>query len=204
MKDLGFNIRPFINKSKVKKVFSSTFLIFTLVYVSLAFGAEEAGHGAEWKEWLWKILNFAILVFILVKFLGKPFKNFLKQRTELIEKTLKEAREAKELAAKALAEVEDRLKSKDKEIQDIISISERSARVEYDQLIKQGEEMREKVIAQAKSNIDYELKAAIDTIKAEAVEIAMELAEKKIKERLSETEQMRLIEESLSRMEAKK
>lgn len=204
MKDLGFNIRSFINKSKVKKVFSSTFLIFTLVYVSLAFGAEEAGHGAEWKEWLWKILNFAILVFILVKFLGKPFKNFLKQRTELIEKTLKEAREAKELAAKALAEVEDRLKSKDKEIQDIISISERSARVEYDQLIKQGEEMREKVIAQAKSNIDYELKAAIDTIKAEAVEIAMELAEKKIKERLSETEQMRLIEESLSRMEAKK
>lgn len=204
MKDLRFNIRSFVNKTKVRKVFFSTFLIFTLVYVSLAFGAEEAGHGAEWKEWLWKILNFAILVFILVKFLGKPLKNFLKQRTELIEKTLKEAREAKELAAKALAEVEERLKSKDKEIQDIISISERSARVEYDQLIKQGEEMKEKVIAQAKSNIDYELKAAIDTIKAEAVEIAMELAEKKIKERLSETEQMRLIEESLSRMEAKK
>lgn len=179
-------------------------IICSVVFVSLAFGAEEAGHGAEWKEWLWKILNFAILVFILVKFLGKPFKNFLKQRTELIEKTLNEAREAKELAAKALAEVEERLKTKDKEIQDIISISERSARAEYDQLIRQGEEMREKVIAQAKSNIDYELKAAIDTIKAEAVEIAMELAEKKIQERLSEKEQMRLIEESLSRMEVKK
>ncbi|MFN3395274.1 MAG: ATP synthase F0 subunit B, partial [Thermodesulfovibrionales bacterium] len=154
MKDSGF-----INRSGIRKI--STFLfIFSLAFVSLAFGAEEATHGAEWKEWLWKILNFAILVFILVKFLGKPFKNFLKQRTELIEKTLKEAREAKELAARALAEVEDRLKSKDKEIQDIISISERSARVEHDQLIKQGEEMREKVIAQAKSNIDYELKAA--------------------------------------------
>ncbi|MFN3479499.1 MAG: F0F1 ATP synthase subunit B [Thermodesulfovibrionales bacterium] len=204
MKYSGFNIFAFIIKPKTRKIFSSMFLIFSLVFVSLAFGAEEAGHGAEWKEWLWKILNFAILVFILVKFLGKPFKNFLKQRTELIEKTLNEAREAKELAARALAEVEDRLKSKDKEIQDIISISERSARVEYDQLIKQGEEMKEKVIAQAKSNIDYELKAAIETIKAEAVEIAMELAEKKIKERLSETEQMRLIEESLSRMEAKK
>lgn len=204
MKDSGFNILAFIIKPKTKKIFSSIFLIFSFVYVSLAFGAEGASHGVEWKEWLWKILNFAILVFILVKFLGKPFKNFLKQRTELIEKTLKEAREAKELAARALAEVEDRLKSKDKEIQDIISISERSARVEYDQLIKQGEEMREKVIAQAKSNIDYELKAAIETIKAEAVEIAMELAEKKIKERLSETEQIKLIEESLFRMEAKK
>lgn len=176
----------------------------SLTLASLAFGAEEAAHGAEWKEWLWKILNFGILVFILVKFLGKPFKNFLRQRTELIEKTLKEAREAKELAAKALAEVEERLKSKDKEIQEIISISERSARTEYDQLIKQGEEMREKVIAQAKTNIDYELKAAIDTIRAEAVEIAMELAEKKLRERLSEAEQIRLIEESLSKVEEKK
>lgn len=177
-------------------------LIFA--FVSTAFCAEEAGHGGEWKEWLWKILNFVILVFILVKFLGKPFKNFLKERTELIEKTLKEAREAKELAEKALAEVEERLKSKDKEIQDIISISERSAKIEYDQLIRQGEEMKEKVITQAKSNIEYELKAAIDRIRAEAVEIAMELAEKKIKERLSEEQQLRLIEESLSKMEARK
>lgn len=180
------------------------FLIFSIFSVSMAFGAEGASHGAEWKEWLWKILNFAILLFILVKFLGKPFKNFLKQRTEMIEKTLNEAREAKELAAKALAEVEERLKSKDKEIHDIISIAERSARAEYDQLVNQGEEMKVKVIEQAKSNIEYELKAAVDTIRAEAVEIAMELAEKKIKERLSEAEQIRLIEESLSKMEAKK
>ena len=193
----------FMSRSGIRKI-SPFFIIFILAFVSLAFGAEEATHGAEWKEWLWKILNFAILVFILVKFLGKPFKNFLRQRTELIEKTLNEAREAKELAAKALAEVEERLKSKDKEIQDIISISERSAKAEYDQLIKQGEEMRDKVVAQAKSNIDFELKAAIDAIKSEAVEIAMELAEKKIKDRLSEEKQLRLIEESLSKMEAKK
>lgn len=197
-------------RSSKFKIISLTFfnclsmIGISLTLASLAFGAEEAAHGAEWKEWLWKILNFGILVFILVKFLGKPFKNFLRQRTELIEKTLKEAREAKELAAKALAEVEERLKSKDKEIQEIISISERSARTEYDQLIKQGEEMREKVIAQAKTNIDYELKAAIDTIRAEAVEIAMELAEKKLRERLSEAEQIRLIEESLSKVEEKK
>jgi F-type H+-transporting ATPase subunit b len=194
------------NSDLMNSILSLSCLISLLctIFVSVAFGAEEAGHAAEWKEWLWKILNFGILVFILVKFLGKPFKNFLRQRTELIEKTLNEAREAKELAAKALAEVEERLRSKDKEVQDIISISERSAKAEYEELIKQGEEMSEKVIAQAKMNIDYELKAAINTIKAEAVEIAMELAEKKLKERLSEAEQMRLIEESLSKMEGKK
>lgn len=200
---ISTGVKNVIDRPQFKRAF---LIAMTLIFafVSTAFCAEEAGHGGEWKEWLWKILNFAILVFILVKFLGKPFKNFLKQRTELIEKTLKEAREARELAEKALAEVEERLKSKDKEIQDIISISERSGKTEYDQLIRQGEEMKEKVITQAKSNIEYELKAAIDTIRAEAVEIAMELAEKKIKERLSEEQQLRLIEESLSKMEARK
>ena len=40
-------------------------------------------------------------------------KGFFKKRTELIEQSLREAREAKELAQKALAEVEERLKTKD-------------------------------------------------------------------------------------------
>ena len=43
-------------------------------------------------------------------------KGFFKKRTELIEQSLREAREAKELAQKALAEVEERLKVKDSEI----------------------------------------------------------------------------------------
>ena len=48
-------------------------------------------------------------------------KGFFRKRTELIEQSLKEAREAKELAQKALAEVEGRLKTIDKEVEEIIA-----------------------------------------------------------------------------------
>ena len=48
-------------------------------------------------------------------------KGFFRKRTELIEQSLKEAKEAKELAQKALAEVEDRLKMIDKEVEEIIA-----------------------------------------------------------------------------------
>ncbi|MGD0885053.1 MAG: F0F1 ATP synthase subunit B [Thermodesulfovibrionales bacterium] len=178
--------------------------ILPLALVSLAFGAEESAHGGgEWKEWLWKILNFAILVFILVKFLQKPLKEFLRKRTELIEKTLKEAQEAKELAAKALAEVEGRLKLKDKEIEDILARAQRSATAEHDLLVQNGDQMREKIIEQARNNIEYELRLAKESIKAEAVQIAMELAEKKLKEQLTKDNQVKLIEESLNRLEGK-
>ena len=184
--------------------FSLLFFICFFLYGGIVSGAEEAAaNGAEWKEWLWRILNFAILVAILVKFANKPLREFLKKRTELIEKSLKEAQEAKELAEKALAEVEERLKLKDKEIEDILSHTRRSAEKERSFLLQQGEQMKEKILEQAKTNIDYELRQARDSIKAEAAGIALELAEKKLKEKLTKEEQIRLIEESLKRMESK-
>jgi len=180
------------------------FCILQFALVTVAFGAEEAAHGGEWKEWLWKILNFAILVGVLVWFAKKPLQEFLRKRTELIEKTLQEAKEARELAQKALAEVEERLKLKDREIEEIVAHAQQSAKREKDLLVQQGEQMKEKILEQAKNNIDYEVRLAKDSIKAEAVEIALELAEKKLKGKLSSEEQIRLIEESLARMETKK
>ncbi len=177
--------------------------ILQFVFISFAFGAEEAAHRGIWEEYRWQLLNFAVLVAVLVWFLKKPLKEFLKKRTEIIEKTLKEAQEAKELARKALAEVEERLKVKDKEIEEIVTQSQRSAKTEQEFLIQQGEQMKEKILEQAKNNIEYELKLAKDAIKSEASELALELAEKKLKEKLTKEEQIRLIEESLKRMETK-
>ncbi len=188
-------------QSRLLSVFS--FCIFQFVFVSLAFAEEAAAHESLFDDYKWKIVNFAILVAVLVWFLKKPLKEFLRKRTETIEKTLKEATEAKELAQKALAAVEDRLKLKDKEIQEILSRSQGSAVGEKEALIKQGEQMKEKILEQARNNIDYEVRLAKESIKAEAAGIALELAEKKLRDKLTKEEQIRLIEESLKRMETK-
>lgn len=182
--------------------FFSAFILLVSA-ADVAFGAEGSAHGNEWKEWLWKVLNFAVLVFILVKFLGKPLRAFLKQRTELIEKTLKEAREARELAEQALAEIEGKLRLKDKELQDIMAQTEQSAKKEQALLINQGENMKYKILEQAKNSIDYDLKLAKDAIKSEVIVLSMELAEKKIKEELPAERQLRLVEESLAKMETR-
>ncbi len=182
---------------------ASLFFVAYVICSGTAFGAEGTAHGGLWEEYRWKILNFAILVAVLVYFAKKPLKEFLRKRTEIIEKTLKEAKEARELAEKALAEVEERLKLKDREMEEILSRTRLSADKEQALLIQQGEQMKEKILEQAKSNIDYELRLAREAIKAEAVEVAMELAEKKLKEKLTREEQIRLIEESLKRMETK-
>jgi F-type H+-transporting ATPase subunit b len=177
------------------------FCILSFAFAFVAFGAEEeAAHAPWWKDYFWKIINFGILFIILYKFGKKPLQSMLKQRTEMIEKTLKEAREAKELAEKALREVDVRLKEKDKEIAEILSITRRSGETERENLMEQGDRLKEKILEQAKANIAFELKHAKEAIKAEAAEIAIELAEKKLKEKLTKEEQEKLLEESIAKM----
>ena len=176
------------------------FFILSLTFVAYAFGSgggEEGEHGSILKVYIYKIINFLILVIILFKFGRKPLGDFLKKRTELIEKTLSEAKEAKEAALKALKEAEERFKTKDAEVAAIVAAARKSGEIERDRIIEESGRLKEKILEQAKTNIEYELKHAKESIKAEAVELAMELAEKKLKDKLTKGEQERLLDESL-------
>jgi F-type H+-transporting ATPase subunit b len=191
--------------SKFKKVILALF-IMSLMFASYAFGsaaAEEGEHGSVFKDYIWKIINFLILAVILFKFAKKPLQNFLQKRTELIEKTLNEAKEAKEAATKALKEVEERLKVKDSEIAAIMAAAKKSGEHEKEAIIAESDKLRDKILEQAKTNIEYELKHAKEAIKAEAVELAMELAEKKLKDKLTKEEQEKLLDESLAKIGGK-
>jgi F-type H+-transporting ATPase subunit b len=182
-------------------------LVLTLVVAVPAFSATGGGgeaHGPDLKAFLWQVVNFAILVAILLFFARKPIRDLLKNRTESIQKSIEEAREAREKAEEALAKVEERLKEKDREVADILATAERSGLKEREAIIEEGERLSRKIVEQARANIEYELKQAREAIKAEAVELAMEIAEKKIREKLSEEEQKRLFEESLKKLESGK
>ncbi len=175
-----------------------------LASAASVFAAEGGGeHVGSAMEWVWRLVNFGILVFVLVKFAGKPMKDYFQQRKALIEKSIQEAREAKALAAKALAEVEERLKLKDKEIEGIKAASVSSGEREKVRLIEEGELLSAKILEQAKSNIEYEVKKAKDVIRTEAVEAAMQLAEEKIKSKMTQEDQDRLLQESLKLLEGK-
>lgn len=177
-------------------------LLFVPFAIASAGGGEE--HPSILQAYLWPVINFLILVGVMTYVLKKmDVKGFFKKRTELIEQSLREAREAKELAQKALAEVEERLKVKDTEIEQIIAAAKQSGENEKARLIEEGDKLKTRILEQAKTNIDYEVKRAKESIKEEAVEIAMELAEKKLKEKLSKDEQLKLLEESLAKIEGK-
>jgi F-type H+-transporting ATPase subunit b len=187
------------------KVFLFIFSLFTIhcsLFTDIAFAAEGGEHAFAWKELIWPAINFAILVLVLVKFGKKPIQDFLKKRTELIEKSLREAEEAKELARKALVEVKERLKKTDREIDEILTAAKKAGEKEKEAIIAEGEKLRSKILEQTKANIEFELQKAKKAIKSEAALAALELAEKQIKEQLGNKEQLMLIDGYIKKLEA--
>ncbi|HDH04957.1 MAG TPA: ATP synthase F0 subunit B [Nitrospirae bacterium] len=185
---------------------SICFIIITvsLMFVSAAFASGGGGeHHFTWMDWLWPLVNFAVLVAILVFFSRKPVVEYFKKRTELIENSLKEASEAKELAQKTLNEVRGRLKTTDSEIEQILAAAKKSGEKEKEAIIAEGVRLKEKILEQAKANIDFELQKAREKIKADAALLALDLAEKQIKEKLGKKEQEVLIDDYIKRLEAK-
>ena len=176
-----------------------------LLTVSFAFASgAEGGEPNLFKAYFWAIINFLILVFLLAFMMKKmDIKGYFRKRTELIEQSLKEAREAKELAQKALKEVEERLKIKDREVEDILKAARESGERESGRLAEEGDKLNARILEQTKNNIDFEVKMAKEAIKHEAVEVAMELAEKKLKGKLTKDEQVKLLEESIAKIEGK-
>lgn len=177
-----------------------------LIFVVSSIAAEAEGHGEHaftWRDWLWPVVNFAILVIVLFFFGRKPISDYFKKRTEGIEKSLQEAKEAKELARKALEEVRSRLKNTDQDIEQILKAAKTSGEKEKEEIIAEGQRLKEKIIEQARANIELELQKAKETIKSEAALVALEQAEKQIREKLGKKEQEELINDYIKRLEEK-
>ncbi|MBI5141962.1 MAG: ATP synthase F0 subunit B [Nitrospirae bacterium] len=166
----------------------------------------EGGHKEEMVEFfstgfMWTVINFTLIAFVLVKFAKEPIQEALRQRRETIEKTMKDAAEAKELALKGLEEARRREKDKDIEIESILSDARATAERERKSLIEQGERISRDMVERARLSIDVELQRAKDDLRAEAVTLAMEIAADKISRETTDDDQKRLLTEYIGRME---
>lgn len=165
-----------------------------------------AGQGDVHNSWLvidtWKALNFAVLAIVLF-FLGrKPVKAFFSSRTKEIEDELKDLEQKKAEAEKQLAEYQARFNNLDHESKLIVQ--------EY---IKQGEEAKKRIIAQAeaqaekledmaKRTIEQEFKSARVKLQQEISALAVDQAEHVIQSAISSEDQEKLVDDYLKKVVA--
>lgn len=147
---------------------------------------------------VWMLVIFIALIFLLKKFAWKPILDAVNEREEGIRNALLSAENAK------------------KEMQNLKADNEKllaEARLERDSMIKEAREIKEKMIndakaeaqvagqqmiEQAKASIESEKNAAMAELKAQVSTLSLDIAEKLLKEELSNKEsQTKLVEKML-------
>lgn len=160
--------------------------------------ARLTGLDNEKAYWLSVLLNFGVVVLIIAWLVKKNVPGMFKARNESIQKRIEEARKTSEEARRRLTEVEGRLSRLDVEIAEMRREADENARAEEKRIETEVEEERRRIVTAAEQEITAAAGAARRELKAYAAELAVNLAEKKIKVS-ADTDQM-LVREFTSQL----
>lgn len=191
--------------SVLKKLAPFCYGLFGVIHASLALAQEEAGHGGEEAmtfvgDWLPRLVNFAIIAAVVVYFTRKPVRDFFKNRSAEIAKAMQESKETRERAVAALAEMERKIKELEAETSKLIADAQARGEKDRQTLVEEGRKAAQDIQAQAKQGIELEVMKAKSALAAEAALLSLDLAEGRIKDKISKQDHERIVKEYISKV----
>lgn len=133
----------------------------------------------------WMLLSFSILLFILTKFAWKPIAKMLKAREEAIDNALHAAEKAREEIL-LIQNENEALLAQAKEERDVILAEARKIK---DKILEEAKDKAniegQRIIDTARENIHFEKMQAITDLKNEVAKLSIEIAEKILRDELS-------------------
>lgn len=153
--------------------------------------------GVDLKEIIFVIVNFLILVFVLGKFLYKPFLEVLEKRKETIQASFDRADEKNAEADRRLAEYKKTLSDAEAEGREIISRAKERADEQADIIIREAREEAARIVSSAQKDIERERILAATEMKDEIGKLAVLAAEKIIMKEIDLSGHDRLIEQAI-------
>lgn len=186
-----------------KTVMTAVLLVCLTTGVAYASGEGGNGHadsGVLLKDFLWRCLNFGLMVALLAYLLAKPIKKGLAGRREGIEKALAEAKRTKEEAEAKFAEYDQKLALATEEIEEIGNAIRREGELEKQKIIESAKEMAIKIEQDAEKAAALEVAKARTALQREAVQLAVELAEDLLKKNFTKEDDARLIDEYMKKV----
>ena len=197
-----------MKKSVLKKIEPFLYGLSGVLIASLAFAAEEAGHGAEeattfMGDWFPRLVNFAIIAAVIVYFMRKPVRDFFKNRSAEIAKSMEDSKETRERAVAALADMERKIKELEAETARLIADAQSRGEKDKQALAEEGKKVAQDIQTQVKQGIDVEVQKAKTALAAEASILSLDLAEGKIKEKINKQDHERIVKEYISKVGGK-
>lgn len=153
--------------------------------------------GVEWKLLIAQIINFAILLFVLKKFLYTPLVKFMNARKEKIITGLEKAEKAEQAFAKIQKQKEQELAKIHKQAQEIIVKAKESADKKQQEILKSTEKKAQKIIDDAKQQIKAEKEIMIKQIRGDIAVLVADATQKILEQEMNEQKQKDLTQKTL-------
>lgn len=159
-----------------------------------AAATSEAPHGQTLVQTIAKIANFAILAGVLVYYLRAPFSTYLASRGTAIRSDLVAASELRATATAQLAEIERKLQSLPAELAALKTQGAEDVAAEQARIARTAAAERDRLIQQTRREIDMRLQVARRELTQHAAQLAIQVAEERIKRTITPDDQLRLVE----------
>ncbi len=175
--------------------------IVALPVVAMAAGGEhQVDSGVILKDFIWRCINFAVMVGLIVYFVSKPIRNALQNRRAEIEKSLADAVAARDAAETKASEYQEKLAKASAEIETIYAAIRREGELERDKILASAKEMAAKIEQEADAKAAGAVARARLELRAEAARLAVELAEELLAKNVTAADQKRLVDEYMQKV----
>jgi F-type H+-transporting ATPase subunit b len=182
-----------------------TAAVFAALVVASRAWAEGAEHGgAHSSEEGWTVLarhalNLIVLSVLLVKFALPALRDFMRQRSEGLREQIEGAKRELAAAQQELSRLRSEVESSRAEEGELLAKAERVAHAERERSLAQSRENAERLREDARRIAAQEVERARGVLRAEAAELATELAAGLLRERMDASDDRRLFDEFAQR-----
>ena len=163
--------------------------------------SQEAFESPAWFQTdlaLWSFAVFLLLMFLLTKFAWKPIMEGLDKRERGIAETIAATQRANEDAKSMLASYERRLAEATDEVRGMLEEARRDAEATKQAIVAEARKAADDEQARAKREIGLATDDALSRIAERAGELAVDVAGKFLRQKLSADDQRQLIRDSVA------
>jgi F-type H+-transporting ATPase subunit b len=162
---------------------------------------KEAFESPAWFQTdlaLWSFAVFVLLMLLLTKFAWNPIMEGLEKREQGIADTIAATQRANEEAKQMLASYERRLAEASDEVRGMLEEARRDAEATKQAIVAEARKAADDEQARAKREIGLATDDALSKIAERAGELAVDVAGKFLREKLSADDQQKLIRDSVA------
>jgi F-type H+-transporting ATPase subunit b len=162
-------------------------------------GGGEA-EGGSWFDFLWRMINFLVLVGVFAWLGAKRVKAFFGGRREGIKQSLAEAEAARADAEKRYQETTAKLDKATAEIAQIQGMIEAQGQAEKARLVEDARKAAEKIKEDTQARMEQEFAKASLQLRGEAVRLSVEMAEELLKRNIGPADHETMVKEYIEKV----